>query len=47
MDALEKAINNSRKGDIIIIFFEEYEPLLKLVKDNMKEYQNNMKIINL
>lgn len=35
-DALEKAIDNSMPGDLIIIFFEKYEPLLDLVKSKMK-----------
>lgn len=33
--ALEKAMDNSKPGDIIIIFFEKYEPLQKLVKDRI------------
>ena len=35
-DALEKAIDNSKPGDLIIIFFEKFEPLVKLVKDKIK-----------
>ncbi|WP_027623642.1 cyanophycin synthetase [Clostridium lundense] len=34
-NALKKAIETSRKGDLIIIFFEEYEPLLTIVKEEM------------
>lgn len=34
-EALEKAIDNSKPGDLIIIFFEKYEPLLKLVKERI------------
>lgn len=45
VDALQKAINDSHDGDIIIIFFENYEPLLKLVKSNIKEYKNNESVI--
>jgi cyanophycin synthetase len=33
--ALEKAIDNSKPGDLIIIFFEKYEPLLNLVKERL------------
>lgn len=33
--ALKKALETCRKGDLIIIFFEEYEPLLKIVKKEM------------
>jgi cyanophycin synthetase len=32
VEALQTAIDKSRPGDIIITFFEEYEPLLNLVK---------------
>jgi cyanophycin synthetase len=35
-EALEKAIDNSRPGDLIIIFFEKFEPLVQLVKDKIK-----------
>ena len=45
VDALEKAINDSLPGDIIIIFFEKYEPLLKLVKNNIDEDINDASII--
>jgi len=45
VDALEKAINNSLAGDIIIVFFEKYEPLLKLVKNNIEEDINDASII--
>lgn len=31
-DALEKALDNAKTGDLIIIFFEELKPLVKLVK---------------
>lgn len=36
IDALEKAIDNSKPGDLIIIFFEKFEPLVKLVKDKIR-----------
>lgn len=32
-DALRAAIDNAESGDVIIIFFEKYEPLLQLVKN--------------
>jgi cyanophycin synthetase len=32
IEALEKAIDNSKPGDLIIIFFEKFEPLVDLVK---------------
>ncbi|MFL0267167.1 cyanophycin synthetase [Candidatus Clostridium radicumherbarum] len=35
VEALEKAIDKSKPGDIIIIFFEKYEPLLNLVKERI------------
>jgi cyanophycin synthetase len=34
--ALEEAIDNARVGDLIIIFFEKLEPLVKLVKEKSK-----------
>ncbi|WP_186428726.1 cyanophycin synthetase [Clostridium sp. BSD9I1] len=34
-DALLEAIKNSRKGDLIIVFFEKYEPLLDIVKNEI------------
>ena len=45
VDALEKAISDSLPGDIIIIFFEKYEPLLKLVKNSIDEYKNAASVI--
>lgn len=36
LEALEKAIDNSKPGDVIIIFFEKFEPLVKLVKTRIK-----------
>lgn len=39
--ALKKSLENSRKGDLIIIFFEEYEPLLKIVKEEMNSLNKN------
>jgi len=36
-EALKSAIDNSNDGDIIIVFFEEYLPLLDLVKDKINE----------
>lgn len=35
-DALNIAIENSSPGDVIIIFFEKYEPLLELIKEKQK-----------
>ena len=40
-EALKKSLENSRKGDLIIIFFEEYEPLLKIVKEEMNSLNKN------
>ncbi|SKA81446.1 cyanophycin synthetase [Clostridium sp. USBA 49] len=34
-EALNKAIENIRSGDLIIVFFEEYEPLVKLIKEKI------------
>ncbi|WP_315116654.1 cyanophycin synthetase [uncultured Clostridium sp.] len=38
--ALKKAIEECRKGDLIIIFFENYEPLLEIVKKEIKQSNN-------
>jgi cyanophycin synthetase len=40
-EALEKAIDNSRPGDLIIIFFEKFEPLVSLVKEKIKCEEEN------
>lgn len=47
VEALEKAIDNSKPGDIIVTFFEKYEPLLKLVKEKQESLQQIEKVINL
>ena len=36
-EALKSAIKNSKAGDLIMIFFENYAPLLQIVKDEMKD----------
>jgi cyanophycin synthetase len=36
VEALNKAIDNANPGDLVIVFFEEYEPLLNLVKEKIK-----------
>jgi cyanophycin synthetase len=33
--AFAKALDSAEPGDIVIVFFEEYEPLLKIVKDRI------------
>lgn len=35
-EALKAAIENSRPGDMIIVFFEKYEPLLEIIKEKQK-----------
>ncbi|MHC6181303.1 cyanophycin synthetase [Clostridium sp. JNZ X4-2] len=35
--ALERAINNGKQGDLIIIFFEEMSPLVKLINKKLKD----------
>ncbi|MBV7272372.1 cyanophycin synthetase [Clostridiaceae bacterium UIB06] len=40
VEALEKAIDNARSGDLIITFFEEYEPLVQLIKEKIDSYTN-------
>lgn len=37
-EALVEAIDNSAAGDIIMVFFEKYEPLLEIVKSRMENY---------
>lgn len=44
-EALLKALENSRQGDLIIIFFEKYEPLLELVKSRQQETKISEKIM--
>ncbi|GAA0744147.1 cyanophycin synthetase [Clostridium oceanicum] len=38
-EALKKAIDNSKEGDLIVMFFEEFQPALKIVKEK-KENKN-------
>jgi len=42
-DALEKAIDNAGSGDLIITFFEEYNPLVELVKNKIADIKNKDK----
>jgi cyanophycin synthetase len=42
-DALEKAIDNASPGDLIITFFEEYNPLVELVKNKIADVENKDK----
>ena len=39
-EALEKAIDNARVGDLIIAFFEEFNPLVELVKGKISANKN-------
>lgn len=41
IDAIEK----SRSGDLIVMFFEKYEPLLNIIKGQLKD-ENNIKLYN-
>ncbi|KAJ48894.1 cyanophycin synthetase, partial [Clostridium tetanomorphum DSM 665] len=41
VSALKEALKNSRKGDLIIMFFEEYEPLLNIVKKEINSLNKN------
>lgn len=41
--ALEKAIDDARPGDLIITFFEEYNPLVELVKNKITDIENKNK----
>lgn len=38
--ALKEAINCSKEGDLIIMFFEEFEPLLNIVKKEIRDEKN-------
>lgn len=42
-DALEKAIESAKPGDLIITFFEEYNPLVELVKNKIADVENKYK----
>lgn len=41
--ALEKAIDNSKEGDLIIIFFEKLEPLMDVIRDKIKDVKLKLK----
>lgn len=47
VEALNKAIENSRPGDFIIIFFEKYEPLVSLVKEKIKYEVEQPKVLSM
>ncbi len=36
-EALKKAIESSNPGDLVIMFFEEFEPAANIVKDKIKK----------
>ena len=42
VDALEYAIKISKKDDIIIVFYENIEPLLNYINNNEQERINKM-----
>lgn len=44
--AFSKALNSAEPGDIVIVFFEQYEPLLKIIKDriNSKDLVHSVSI---
>lgn len=44
-EALEEAIKISNTGDIVIVFYENLEPLVKIIKD--KQEEKDVKIISL
>ncbi len=41
VEALSRAIDNALPGDLIIIFFEKYEPLVSLVKEISEKLKDN------
>lgn len=43
-EALKTAINNALSGDLIIIFFEQYKPLLDIVKQRMIDEKVNKEV---
>ncbi|BDR71409.1 cyanophycin synthetase [Clostridium tetani] len=45
-DALKEAIKYSKKGDLIVTFFEEFNPLLNIVKKEMENGENKHKSSN-
>lgn len=47
VEALKKAIENSRQGDLIIIFFEKFEPLVSLVKEKMNYEKEEEKVLTM
>jgi cyanophycin synthetase len=44
-EALTKAIDSARYGDLIIIFFEDYEPLVEIVKKKLEETKKKQEIM--
>jgi cyanophycin synthetase len=40
VEALDKAIDNAKTGDLIIVFFEDLDPLVQLVKEKTSAYMN-------
>ncbi|MCM8709704.1 cyanophycin synthetase [Clostridium sp. SYSU_GA19001] len=46
-EALNKAIESSRPGDLIIIFFEKYEPLVDLVREKIRCETEELKILSM
>lgn len=41
-EALEKAIDTAKQGDLIIIFFEELDPLIKLLNEKLNKEKPNL-----
>ena len=46
-DALKEAIRNSQSGDVILVFFEKYEPLVEIVEQVIKGASAEKKEVSL
>jgi cyanophycin synthetase len=47
VEALESAIDNSSAGDVIVVFFEKYEPLVELVKKKIKRTKREQELASM
>ena len=43
--ALERALDSAKPGDIVIVFFEDYQPLLQLVKSRINSEARELAVI--
>ena len=46
VEALQLALDESVRGDTIIVFFEELSPLVNLIKSNQENDENLGNVVN-